>query len=50
MVWKASQQANMLLAQAYLDQVRSLCAPTLKAQEATTKGVYRLPHANYYIL
>ena len=26
MVWKASEQANMKLAQAYLDRVRWLCA------------------------
>ena len=45
MVWKPSQQANMLqIAQAYLDRVHFL----LKAQEVTTKDVYRLPQAIYY--
>ena len=30
---------------AHLDLIRLLCVP---AQEATAKGVYRLPHAIYY--
>ena len=33
---------------AHFDLIRLFCVYTLEAQEATAKGVYRLPHAIYY--
>ena len=39
MTFKASEQANMQIAQAYLDRVRLLCVYTLEAQEVSTMGM-----------
>ena len=47
MVRKASEQANMQISTS-LPRQDVLDLRTLEAQEVTTKGVYRLPHAIYY--
>ena len=44
MAWK---QANMLISTG-LPPPGTLALCTLEAQEVTTKGVYRLPHAIFY--
>ena len=44
---KASEQANMQISTG-LPRQDVLDLRTLEAQDVTTKGVYRLPHAIYY--
>ena len=49
LAWKASEQANMQISTAGLTSTASArCLCVLKAQEVTTKGVYRLSDAIYY--
>ena len=47
MAWKPSEQANMQISTG-LPRQDVLALRTLEAQDVTTKGVYRLPHAIYY--
>ena len=47
MAWKASEQANMQISTG-LPRQDVLALRTLEAQEVSTEGVYRLPHAFYY--
>ena len=49
MARKPSEQANMLISTG-LPRPDPLALCTKEAQEATTKGVYRLPHAIYYCI
>ena len=45
----ASEQANMQISTG-LPRLGPLALCTLEAQEVTTNGVYRLPHATYILL